>query len=49
LALVGGRYELIQRSRPGETAASRLLPGFEVSVSYLIRGACGTNAEKLKS
>ena len=38
-ALVGGRYELVQRSRPGETAASRLLPGFEVSVGYLFRGA----------
>jgi len=39
LALVSGRYELVKRSRPGETAASRLLPGFEVSVSYLLRGA----------
>jgi Uma2 family endonuclease len=39
LALVDGRYELVQRSRPGETAPSRLLPGFEVSVSYLFRGA----------
>lgn len=38
LALVNGRYELVQRSRPGETAASRLLPGFEVSVNYLFRG-----------
>jgi Uma2 family endonuclease len=39
LALVSGRYELVQRSLPGETASSRLLPGFEVSVSYLLRGA----------
>jgi len=39
LALVSGRYELVKRSRPGETAASRLLPGFEVLVSYLLRGA----------
>jgi Uma2 family endonuclease len=39
LALVNGRYELVHRSLPGETASSRLLPGFEVSVSYLFRGA----------
>src|ERR1019366_9451091 len=39
LALVNGRYELVQRSHPGETAASRLLPGFEVAVNYLFRGA----------
>ena len=39
LALVNGRYELVRRSLPGETASSRLLPGFEVSVSYLFRGA----------
>jgi Uma2 family endonuclease len=38
LALTNGRYELVQRSDPGETAASRLLPGFEVSVGYLFRG-----------
>jgi Uma2 family endonuclease len=38
LALVNGRFELDKRSRPGETAASRLLPEFEVSVSYLFRG-----------
>jgi Uma2 family endonuclease len=38
LALVNGRYELVQRSLPGETAASRLLPGFQVSVGYLFRG-----------
>jgi Uma2 family endonuclease len=38
LALTNGRYELVQRSHPGETAASRLLPGFEVSVGYLFRG-----------
>jgi hypothetical protein len=36
---VNGRYELVQRSHPGETAASRLLPGFEVAVNYLFRGA----------
>ena len=39
LALVNGRYELVQSSLPGETAASRLLGGFEVSVDYLFRGA----------
>jgi len=39
LALVNGRYELVQRGLPGETAASRLLAGFEVSVDYLFRGA----------
>jgi len=38
LALTNGRYELAQRSHPGETAASRLLPGFEVSEGYLFRG-----------
>ena len=39
LALVSGRYELVQRSLPGEKAASRLLPGFEVSVGDLFRRA----------
>jgi Uma2 family endonuclease len=39
LALVNGRYELVKRSQPGETATSQLLPGFEVSVGYLFRGA----------
>src|ERR1035437_1522005 len=39
LALVSGRYELVQRSLPGETASSRLLPGFEVSVGDLFRRA----------
>jgi Uma2 family endonuclease len=39
LALVNGRYELVQRSLPGETASSRLLPGFEVSVADLFRRA----------
>ena len=38
LALVNGRYELVKRSLLGEVAASRLLPGFEVSVGYLFRG-----------
>jgi Uma2 family endonuclease len=35
LALVSGRYELVKRSQRGESAASRLLAGFEVSVGYL--------------
>ncbi|MCX6924599.1 MAG: Uma2 family endonuclease [Verrucomicrobia bacterium] len=39
LALVSGRYELVQRSHAGETATSRLLPGFDVSVNYLFRAA----------
>jgi len=39
LALVSGRYELVQRSLPGETSSSRLLPGFEVSVGDLLRRA----------
>jgi Uma2 family endonuclease len=39
LALVNGRYELIKRSQHGQTATSQLLPGFEVSVGYLFRGA----------
>ena len=47
LTLVNGRYELVQRSRHGETAASRLLPGFEVSVAYLFRGQ-GTESPKPK-
>ena len=39
LALVNGRYELVKRSHYGETATSRLLAGFDVSVGYLFRGA----------
>jgi Uma2 family endonuclease len=39
LALVNGRYELVHRRHHGEKAASRLLPGFEVSVDYLFRGS----------
>ena len=39
LTLTSGRYELVKRSLPSETVSSRLLPGFEVSVSYLLRGA----------
>jgi len=37
LALMNGRYELVKRSRPGDTAASQLLPGFKVAVDYLFR------------
>jgi hypothetical protein len=39
LALVNGRYEQVERGHHAETAASRLLPGFEVSLGYLFRGA----------
>ena len=39
LAMVNGRYELVQRSLPGEMASSRLLAGFEVSVGDLFRRA----------
>ncbi len=35
LALVRGSYELVMRCGPGETASSRLLPGFEVAVDAL--------------
>ena len=39
LALVSGGYELVKRAQAGETAASPLLPGFEISAAYLFRGA----------
>ena len=35
LFLEAGRYQLAQRSRPGETAESRLLPGFHFEVDGL--------------
>jgi len=35
LHMVNSRYELAMRSGPGATAASRLLPGFEVKVDWL--------------
>jgi Uma2 family endonuclease len=38
LSLAGKEYEVIARSRAGETVASRLLPGFEVTVDVLLRG-----------
>jgi Uma2 family endonuclease len=38
LALVQGQYELAMRRGPGEIAVSRLLTGFEVSVTELFRG-----------
>jgi Uma2 family endonuclease len=38
LALVNGRYELVKRSRPGDTAGSCLLPGFELAVDCLFKG-----------
>ena len=38
LFLEAGRYVLAMRGKPGETVASRLLPGFEVAVGYLFHG-----------
>ena len=38
LALAEGRFELAMRRGRGETAASRLLHGFEISVDYLFHG-----------
>lgn len=37
LHLESGRYQLITRCTPGQTAASKLLPGFEVEVAALFR------------
>jgi Uma2 family endonuclease len=38
LHLENGRYQLVMRCTSGQNAASRLLPGFEVSVSLLFGG-----------
>ncbi len=38
LHLENGRYQLLARCSAGQTAASRLLPGFEVSVAALFEG-----------
>ena len=38
LHLVNSRYELCMRCGPGETAASRLLPGFEIKAAWLFQG-----------
>jgi Uma2 family endonuclease len=38
LHLEDGRYQLFMRCTPGQTAASKLLPGFEVPVTPLFRG-----------
>lgn len=35
LHLESGRYQLLMRSKPGETAASKLLPGFDVPITAL--------------
>jgi Uma2 family endonuclease len=35
--LENGRYQLVMRCTPGQAAASRLLPGFEVSVTGLFQ------------
>lgn len=39
LFLVNGRYELAMRAGAGQTAASRLLPGFEVRTDALFSGS----------
>jgi Uma2 family endonuclease len=39
LFLEGPRYEVLARCRPGQSAASKLLPGFEVEVQELFQGA----------
>jgi len=38
LHLENGRYQLLMRSTPGQTAASKLLPGFEIQVAALFHG-----------
>src|SRR5437867_1888879 len=38
LCLVNSRYELCMRCGAGDTAASRLLPGFEIKATWLFRG-----------
>lgn len=38
LFLEAGQYQLLGRWRPGDVAASRLLPGFQVSVRWLLMG-----------
>ena len=38
LVHMNARFELAMRCGPGQTAASRLLPGFEISVHGLFRG-----------
>ena len=37
LHLEKGRYQLSLRARPGQTAASKLLPGFEIAVTSLLQ------------
>lgn len=39
LTLVHSRYELAMRCGPGQTATSRLWPGFAISSDYLFRAA----------
>ncbi len=36
LHLESGRYQLVMRCTPGQTAASKLLPGFEIPVTHLL-------------
>ncbi len=37
LHLEGGRYQLLMRAAPGQKAASKLLPGFEIDVAALFQ------------
>ena len=37
LSLMNSRYDLVTRGGPGQAVASRLLPGFEISVDHLFR------------
>ena len=37
LHLENGRYQLFRRATPGATAASKLLPGFEIEVTSLLQ------------
>jgi Uma2 family endonuclease len=38
LHLENGHYQLLARSTPGQTADSKLLPGFQVAVTPLLHG-----------
>jgi Uma2 family endonuclease len=38
LFLEAARYVLVMRCRPGQTACSRLLPGFEIAAEFLFYG-----------
>ena len=38
LCMINSRYELAMRCTPGQTASSRLLPGFELTLDWLFQG-----------